>query len=363
MSKFFKALEQAEREQALRKQAGQEKEDLAGVGPNRHGEVELAVPQQKTALLEDPGILTIKVPSDERGEPPRAGSPMAAEDSSAPEAVNRPLVEPFRCPLPGAAPDLAEESPSGVDPHMVSLLTPTAFEAEQYRTLRHIVEQLYKNAGPVVIAISSPAVGDGKTITLTNLAGSLAQAPEARVLLVDADLRRSSASRGLGLSSSGGRGLVGAILDPALSLEEVVCPLSLFNLAVLPAGRPPASPYEVLKSPRMGVLLEEARRRYDYIVLDTPPLIPFPDCRLIGKWVDGFLVVVAAHKTPRKQIEEALQVLEPARLLGLVFNRDDHSITRGHYYYYPNGSSSNGGWRGRVSRMAKTVGSLGRPRR
>jgi succinoglycan biosynthesis transport protein ExoP len=78
----------------------------------------------------------------------------------------------------------------------------------------------------------------------------------------------------------------------------------------------------------MGELLAEARRHYDYIIVDTPPLIPFPDCRLLGKWVDGFLVVVAAHKTSRKLVEEALHVVEATQLLGLVFNRDDRPMTR-----------------------------------
>jgi Mrp family chromosome partitioning ATPase len=85
----------------------------------------------------------------------------------------------------------------------------------------------------------------------------------------------------------------------------------------------------------MGELLAEARRHYDYVVLDTPPLIPFPDCRLLGRWVDGFFIIVAAHQTSRRLVEEALQVVDPAQLLGLVFNRDDRPLSR----YGSNGSS------------------------
>jgi len=275
---------------------------------------------------------------------------MAAEPPTAPSGGDRPeLVS-----------ELSAVPPDGVDEHLVSLLTPTSFEAEQYRALRHMVEQMHKTSGLSIVAISSPAVGDGKTTTAINLAGALAQAPEARVLLVDADLRRSSVGDHLGLGASGRRGLVDAILAPGLSLDDVGRHRPPFNLSVLPAGRRLAAPYELLKSARLGELLEEARRRYDYIVLDTPPLVPFPDCRVIGKWVDGFLVVVAAHKTPRKLLEEALSVMDPAKIVGLVFNGDDRQFSG---YYYAYGQSPDGGRTGWWGRAAKRVGGSPRHRR
>jgi capsular exopolysaccharide synthesis family protein len=249
------------------------------------------------------------------------------------------------------------EVPDGLDPHLVSLLNPIAFEAEQYRTLCHMVEQMRKDTDPYMVAVSSPAIGDGKTLTAINLAVTLAQSPEARVLLVDADLRRPSVSRQLGLGTSSNPGLGSTILDPSLSLEDVVRPYPPFNLAVLPAGRSLANPYEALKSPRLGELLEEARQRYDYIVLDTPPLVPFPDCRLLERWINGFLVVVTAHKTPRKLVEEALNLVDPAKMIGLVFNSDDHPVF-GYYSYYAYGPpSNNGSWMGRLGRAVKKVGS------
>jgi Mrp family chromosome partitioning ATPase len=107
----------------------------------------------------------------------------------------------------------------------------------------------------------------------------------------------------------------------------VVRRLSPYNLSLLPAGEPPPAPYEVLESPRLGELLEQARERYDYVVLDTPPIVSVPDCRVIGRWVDGFLVVVAAHRTPRKLLEEALNLMEPSRVIGLVLGHDDRSLS------------------------------------
>src|SRR5205085_5895355 len=80
------------------------------------------------------------------------------------------------------------------------------------------------------------------------------------------------------------------------------------------------------------LLIREARRHFDCILVDTPPLF-LPDCRLIERWVDGFVVLVTAHKTPRKMLTDALNELDPAKVLGLVFNGDDRAYTRGYGYY------------------------------
>ena len=290
MSKFFRALEQAERDRAL-----------------------------------------------QQGRPPESAAPTA---SPAPEVR---IVEPVRLQ------DFRADSSCGVDEHLVSLVAPATFEAEQYRALRYTIEQLHKARDLRVVAVSSPGVGDGKTTTAINLAGSLAQARDARVLLVDADLRSPSLASLLALGGPDGPGLVNAIFDSTLTLEQVARPYPPFNLSVIPAGQAPPSPYEVLKSPRLGDLLEEARRRYDYIVLDAPPLCPVQDCRVIAHWVDDFLLVVAAHHTPRRLVNEAFNVVERGKMLGLVFNGDEHPISsyNGYYGHYGPGpgaaqSSPNG---------------------
>ncbi len=318
MSKFFKALEQAEQDRALREQA-RAREGGSAAPPLR--------PAPPAPLERPPvsasGPAVSDVPAVERA---------AAEKSVAPAAVgNR---------------ESAGSAGEKLDGHLVSLLDPISFAAEQYRGLRYMVEHLRKEARLQVVGVTSPGVGDGKTTTTVNLAGALAQAPEARVLLVDADLRRPSLARHLGMRSSGG-GLVDAILKNGHALRGVEERLERFNLSVLPAGQSVASPYELLKSPRLAVLMEEMRRRYDYIVVDTPPLLAVPDCRVIGKWVDGFIVVVAAHKTPHKLLEEALNIMEPTKTLGLVFNHDDRPLS-GYYDYY----CGNEGAAGERSRLA-----------
>jgi capsular exopolysaccharide synthesis family protein len=220
-----------------------------------------------------------------------------------------------------------------VEQHLVSLVDPASFEAEQYRTLRSSVEDLRRARGSCVVAVSSAALGEGKTTTSINLAGALAQGRDHRVLLIDADLRRPSIAGQLGLGRNGEQGLVDAIQDPRLGLRDMVRICPAFHLAVLPAGRFTRQPYETLQSPRFGHLLTQARHAFDYVVVDTPPLLPVSDCRLIAEWVDGFLLVIAADSTPRKSVEDALGIIDAEQLIGFVFNRD-HRAKAGYYYGY-----------------------------
>jgi capsular exopolysaccharide synthesis family protein len=243
-----------------------------------------------------------------------------------------------------------------MDEHLVSLRSPDSFEADQYRVLRHFLQSASEGGRLQVLAVSSPAAGEGKTTTAVNLAGTLAQSPGARVLLVDTDLRRPSVASSLGLAESASPGLAGAVLDGRLDLAAVVRPTP-FKLSVLPAGAAPGNAYQILESPRVGRLLEEARRTYDHVVLDTPPLLLVPDCRLLSQWVDGFLIVVAARRTPRKLLAETISAMDSDKLVGIVFNGDDRPLSgyyKGYYagYYHDRGRQDRGSrwsswWHGR----------------
>lgn len=239
-----------------------------------------------------------------------------------------------RAAMASVAPRFLEcaERPHVVE-QIVSLVAPDSFEADQYRSLRHIVERLRTESALQVLAVSSPAPGDGKTVTTLNLAGALAQSSDARVLVIDADLRKPSVGGYLGLSPRL-TGLTDAAADSSLSLNRVLRRFDAFNLSVVPAGQPTNTPYELLNSPRLEALIAEARRHFDCVLIDTPPLVPLPDCRLIDRLVDGFLIVVAAHKTPRKSLAEALNTVDSRRVVGLAFNADDHPSSDYYGYYY-----------------------------
>lgn len=254
--------------------------------------------------------------------------------SSARENGHDPSVAASPPPLPTSRqPQRLPLNPDDLEPHLVTLFTPKSLEAEHYRRLGHQIDQMNKNAGLHILAVSSPTMGDGKTTTVLNLAGALARLSDRRVLLVDMDLRRPAVASYLGLSGAIPAGLVDAISDPSLSLVDITTVCEPFNLSVVSAGQVTASSYELLQSPRVGELLAEGRERYDCIIIDTPPLIPLADDRFIEKWIDGLLIIVSAHKTPRKLLDDALASVDLAKLIGLIFNQDEN-IVRGSYAYY-----------------------------
>ncbi|HEX7965193.1 MAG TPA: CpsD/CapB family tyrosine-protein kinase [Gammaproteobacteria bacterium] len=229
---------------------------------------------------------------------------------------------------------LQEINTRQVDQHLVSVTEPDSYEAEQYRKLRYVLEEKRKPGKSMVIGVCSPAAGDGKSLTATNLAAALAQARDSKVILIDVDLRRESVSlkAHLNLGTPGGLGLTDAILD-GLSLQDVTRPLGGTNLSVVLTGTRTSAPYELLRSPRLETLIAEATRHYTYVVLDAPPVVPVSDCRVIARLVESFLMVVSAHRTPRPMLEEALDLIGPDKLLGLVFNRGD-LMPRSYYGYY-----------------------------
>jgi succinoglycan biosynthesis transport protein ExoP len=209
-----------------------------------------------------------------------------------------------------------------LDSHLVTLTSPGSFAAEQYQGLRLTIERLRRGRTLQVIAVTSPAAGEGKTLTAINLAGALARgAEDARVLLIDADLRRPAVARQLAIDESAA-GLTEVVENRETTLDTVTQKLKRFNLSIVTAGTRKGAVHQVLRSPRLDVVLAEARDRYDFVIVDTPPLLPVFDSALLANAVDGVLMVVAANQTPRKLLGEALNMLDPAKVLGIVFNRD-----------------------------------------
>jgi len=227
---------------------------------------------------------------------------------------------------------------SGLDDSLVSLRAPASFAAEQYQALRLQVERLRAVRDVRVLAISSPGLGDGKTVTAINLAA--AHAESERVLLIDADLRRPSIGAQLRLTGGSVPGLADALSDDRLELTSLVRQVDDIPFAVILAGVPSAPVHELLRSPRLDHLLQDARRRFDLVIVDTPPLLPVTDAVVLARALDGIVVVVSANDTPRKLLEESLNLLDSSKVLGIVFNRDHRPL----YGYY------NGGYRTRFAR-------------
>jgi len=237
----------------------------------------------------------------------------------------------------------AEEQLRLAEP-LVSFLAPVSLEADQYRSLRQLVEHRRSDSACQVFAVTSAAAGEGKTVTALNLAGALAQSSNSRVLIIDADLHRPAVAEYLGLAAWRAPGLAEAILHEEFGLPQAVRRLESLNVSVLLAGDGKLGPYELLSSPRLEKLLRDARAFYDYVIIDTPPVVPLVDCRLLGRLVDGFIVVVAAHRTPRKLVAEAMNLLDPMKVLGIVFNGDDRPLASYYGYSYSQPSGSRSSW-------------------
>ena len=227
----------------------------------------------------------------------------------------------------------AQISADNVAEQLVSLKAPTSMAADQYRSLRHNVESLRKGQSPYVIAITSPTPSDGKTVTTLNLAGAFAQEEDARVLVIDADLRHPSVESYLGFTDHLVPGLADALCDSRYELGHIVRRLKDVPLWFVAAGKPSLTPYELLNSTRFEALLQSARRDFSCVLIDTPPCVIMPDCRQIDRLVDGFLLVIAAHKTPRALVAEALNELNRTKTLGIVFNADNCANSKYYGYY------------------------------
>lgn len=204
-----------------------------------------------------------------------------------------------------------------LDPHLVAALAPTSLAAEQYRSLRTRIKRAEAGRSVRSILITSPNKGDGKSLTAANLALTMAQEFNQRVLLVDADLRRPSVNHLFGHANGAG---LSDVLMGAADLEAALVALPEHHLTLLPAGAPPAQPAELLGSAAMRRILDALRTRFDRILIDMPPVAPLADVNTVAPMADGVLMIVRAGITPRPAIERALSGLDMHKVLGLVLN-------------------------------------------
>jgi capsular exopolysaccharide synthesis family protein len=227
-------------------------------------------------------------------------------------------------------PTAATPVPRRIDEHLVALVSPSSFEAEPYRILLSVLEKVRAGRPSLAIAVTSAAPNDGKTTTSINLAAMLARPRGARVLLLDADLRRPSVAKRIGLADKSDPDLERVLASPELVGSESLMPCFPLPLSVVTAGTGDGLPLETLHTPAFGALVQAARQAYRYVVVDTPPVVALPDARAVSNLVDGFVVVVRAGVTPRSLLAEALEALEPEKVMGLVFNGDQRPF--GGYY-------------------------------
>lgn len=216
-------------------------------------------------------------------------------------------------------------------PQPVLLSDPTGAASESYRNLRTSLEFLQSRETSKAIIVTSPSVGEGKTVTTVNLAVTVAQAG-GRTLLVSADLRRPTLEAYFGVSNKAGLSswLVGLDRD----LSTVIHPTAVANLDVLPSGPIPPNPAELLASPRLTDLIVEVDRAYDVVLFDCPPALPVTDGILLASRIGRALLVVNAISTRRMAVTHAREKIQGvgAKVVGAVLNGLDPSSGQGYYY-------------------------------
>jgi capsular exopolysaccharide synthesis family protein len=204
--------------------------------------------------------------------------------------------------------------------------------AEAFRQLRTNLQFLDVDNPPRMLVVSSAIPGEGKTTMALNLAFVLAEAGH-RVALVEADMRRPRVSRYLQLVE--GVGLTN-ILSGTAALDDVLQATGNVDVHVLAAGSHPPNPSELLGSSHMQRLLVELRERFDYVVLDAPPLLPVTDGAVLTNLTDGVLLVARYGHTKREQLTRAAENLRAidARVLGTILNMVPSKSTDYEYAYY-----------------------------
>jgi succinoglycan biosynthesis transport protein ExoP len=209
---------------------------------------------------------------------------------------------------------------------------PHSSAAEAIRRLRTNLQFVGNEGTSKTLVITSSVPGEGKSTTSINLAVSMADAG-ARVILIDADLRRPSVAKYTGLE---GRAGLTSILIGRAELDDVVQQWRNTSLHVLPAGPVPPNPSELLGSAAMSELLTELSNTYDVILLDTPPLLPVTDATILTKMVGGAVVIVGADRLHRGQLQESLSLFQTAgaHLHGLVVNKISKHEANAYGYGY-----------------------------
>jgi capsular exopolysaccharide synthesis family protein len=201
-------------------------------------------------------------------------------------------------------------------PVLQAVQTPGSVLGEELRLLRAKVRNVAQERAQKCFAMISAGPGEGKSTLSLGLAATMAQEPNRRVLLIEADLRKPALETYLGLPRISG---LSEWLAGANSSVGVRCvgPRGFFLLS---AGLVPLEQPERLGSERMEAFLFAARQIFDIIILDCPPLVPVADSILLQDLVDGYLCVVRARYTPRDVLKRALSNLKPEKILGLVLN-------------------------------------------
>ncbi|MBF0395304.1 MAG: polysaccharide biosynthesis tyrosine autokinase, partial [Desulfobacterales bacterium] len=247
-----------------------------------------------------------------------------------PEDIKNHLKIPYLGPVPYLDIDEGTSETASERPELITFHSPKSTASEAYRGIRTGI--LFSSAGsePRVILVSSAGPQEGKTLTSTNLAITMAQSGN-KVVIIDCDLRRPKVHKMFNLSRDIG---MTNVLVGNKKIDEVVLQTGIPNLSMIPSGPIPPNPSEILGSNRMKDILELLKEKFDKVIIDTPPITAVTDAVILSKAVDGVVLVVRANDTIREIAKNGVdQILSVGgHLLGAILNGVD--IGKDSYYYY-----------------------------
>lgn len=209
---------------------------------------------------------------------------------------------------------------------------PKSIAAEAYRTLRTNIQYSSFDKEYKTIVVTSSEPGEGKSTTSGNLALAISQG-ESKVLLIDCDLRKPSLHKLFRISNNYG---LSDLLLHRKTMEEVAVKYNE-GLTVVPAGKIPPNPSEMLGSKAMGTFLDEMKKHFDYIIIDTPPIGAVTDSQVLSTKVDGTILVVKAGQTKKDVVMNSINAIKKVNgnIIGTVLNGVEQSKNK-YYYYYGN---------------------------
>lgn len=201
--------------------------------------------------------------------------------------------------------------------------------AEAFRLLGVRLRNLRRTRALKQLLITSSVPREGKSTVAANLASTLSQKSEEKILLIDGDMRRPALTQMFDLSGSSG---ICELLQGKRSLQDCLYRLDGGGPWILPVGNPPDAPLELLQSEKLPPLLEQFSAWFDWIIIDSPPVLPLADTSVWARMADGILLVTRQGVTEKQQLERALQALEPGKLIGALLNCSKVSTYSSYYY-------------------------------
>lgn len=219
---------------------------------------------------------------------------------------------------------------------LVSCTDKSSAAAEAFRLLAVRLRHIQKEKQLKKLLITSTVPQEGKSLTSANLACTLSAGGSRKVLLLEGDVHRPSITHALHLASEPG---LCELLQGHSTIEESTYRLEGPEFWVLPAGQGPGHPLDLIQSPKVPELLEQLNEVFDWIIIDSPPVLPMADTSILARLAEGILLVTRRGISEKKVLERGLQALDKSKLLGAVVNssrRHGHS----YYYYYGGGQTA-----------------------